>query len=263
LPDLGWRYEAAEHLIDRFGNVFVDYEQVLVLNLNQDVKCRGRLALEDGLLGPSAPGLFIGERNRLNPADQIGQSRVQHEILERISVDGGYQLDASLGYGASSQGLLSGPDLVDYDDLGHVIFDGFDHDRMLHFGLGHLHSPGAANSGVGNVAVAGDFIRRIDDYDSLLQVIGEDSGRLTQQRGLANARPSHQEDTLARFHEIPNYVDGAVDGAAYPAGQTDDLANPIAHRRNSVKGSLDSGSVVAGESADPAGDVLKVFARNQ
>jgi hypothetical protein len=178
-------------------------------------------------------------------------------------VNGSYELDSSLGYGASSQGLLSCAYFIDYDDLGHVILDRFDHDSVLQFGLGHLHSPGAADSGVRDVAVAGDFIGRVDDYDSLLEVIGEHPGRLSQQRGFADARPPHQQDALAGLHEVPDYVDGAIDCATYPAGETDDFANPITHRGNPVKGAFDSCSVVASKSADTARDVLKIFAGNQ
>ena len=44
---------------------------------------------------------------------------------------GADQLDAALGDGAGGLGLQLGPDLVDDDDLGHVVLDRLDHHRVL------------------------------------------------------------------------------------------------------------------------------------
>src|SRR5262245_7237709 len=144
-----------------------------------------------------------------------------------------------------------------------MILDCFYHYGVLELGLGDLHAPGPADPGVRNVPVAGDLVGGIDDYDSLLQIIRQNPGRFAQQRGLAHARPSHQENALAGFHKVPNYVDGSINGAPYSASETDNLANSITHCGDSMKGPLASGSIVPGETADSRGNVLDVFAGNQ
>jgi hypothetical protein len=144
-----------------------------------------------------------------------------------------------------------------------VILDSFDHDGVLELRFGYLHSSGSSDAGVGNISIAGYFIGCIDDYNSFLEVVCQHAGRLAQQRGLADAGPSHQEDALARFHEVANYVDRSVDSATDAACKAHDFANPIPDRRNPVERPFDPGAIVPGESADTAGDVLNVFAGNQ
>ncbi len=71
------------------------------------------------------------------------------------------------GDGAGGDGFLLAPDLVDDDDFGHVIFDGFDHHLVLQGRLRHLHAPRPADGRVGNVAVAGDLVAGVDDDGAL------------------------------------------------------------------------------------------------
>src|SRR5262249_53874747 len=112
------------------------------------------------------------------------------QILEGVSMNGSYQLDAPFGDSASGQSFLSSPYFVDYNDLGHMILDRFNHYRVLQFWLGHLHAAGPPDSGVRDVAVAGYFVLRIYDNDSLLQVIPQNPGGLSAQRGLTHSPPS-------------------------------------------------------------------------
>src|SRR5262249_20602663 len=55
----------------------------------------------------------------------------------------------------------------------------------------------------------------------------------------------------------------SINGAANPAGQTDDLANSISHCGDSVEGPLDSGSVVSRKAPNAARHVLDVVTGNQ
>jgi len=144
-----------------------------------------------------------------------------------------------------------------------VVLDGFDHDGVLELWFGYLHAASAPDACVRNVAISGYFVGGIDDYDPLLEVIGEHSGRFAQQRGLANSGPSHRQNALARFHKVANYVDGSVNSAPHPAGKSDDFADAISYRRNPVERPFDSSTIVPRESTDPARDVLNVFAANE
>ena len=110
---------------------------------------------------------------------------------------GGDQLDAALGDGPRGLGLELGADLVDDDHLGHVVLDGLDHDRVLLGGGGDLHAPGPAYPCVGDVAVAGDLVGRVDDDHALACVVRQDPGHLAQHGGLADPRPAEQQDAVA------------------------------------------------------------------
>jgi hypothetical protein len=130
------------------------------------------------------------------------------------------QLHAALRNRAGCRGFLFATDLVDDDDLRHVVLDGLDHDLMLQFRRGHLHAPRAADGRVRDVAVAADFVGGIHDDNACL--LAQDPGGLAQQGRLANARPAQQQDALARLDDILDDIDHAVHRAADTAGQTDD-----------------------------------------
>ena len=66
------------------------------------------------------------ERDRLDPADQIGQRRVLEQVLEQLPVRGPHELHAALGDRAARERLRLGPDFVDDHDLRHVVLDGLD-----------------------------------------------------------------------------------------------------------------------------------------
>ena len=185
---LGRDRVAAEHLVDRLGHVGVDHHPLAVLDLDDHVEGRRLLALEDALLRPPPARLLVAQGHALDPADQVGQGRVEHQVVEVVAVGRPDQLDAALGDRASGLRLELGPDLVDHDDLGHVVLDRLDHHLVLERGRPDLHPAGLADRRVGNVAVAGDLVARVDDHDALAQVVGQDPGRLAQHRRLADAR---------------------------------------------------------------------------
>jgi len=56
----------------------VDREPVAIVNLDDDVERRRRLALQNCLAGAAATRLLVGERYGADAADEVGERRV-HE----------------------------------------------------------------------------------------------------------------------------------------------------------------------------------------
>ena len=75
----------------------VDGDPLAVLDLDDHVERRRRLALEDALLGAPAARLLVAEGHALDAADEVGQGRVEHQVVEVVAVGGADQLDAALG----------------------------------------------------------------------------------------------------------------------------------------------------------------------
>ena len=129
-------------------------------------------------------------------------------------------------------------------------------------GRRNLHSPGAANGRVRNIAVACDLIAGIDHHDPLVKVVRENARDFAQHRRLADAGASEQQNAFARLDQIANDRDRAVHGAPDAAGETDDIAGSIADRGNAVQRALDTGAIVVAERADPVGDVNEILSRD-
>src|SRR3989304_381592 len=104
---------------------------------------------------PGKPGWGGGRPRRWRGAPEVGEGGVHDEFCRGVAVGGGDQLNAGLGDGAGGGRLEVGADLVDDDDLGHVVLDGLDHDGVLEVRAGYLHAAGAADARVRDVAVAG------------------------------------------------------------------------------------------------------------
>ena len=105
----------AQQRIDRRADVAVDRHPVAVLNLHQHGEGRRGLALQHRFLRPAPPRFLIGERHRLDAADQVREGRVQHQVFEGIAVRRPDQLHAALGDRPRRLGLQFGADLVDHD----------------------------------------------------------------------------------------------------------------------------------------------------
>jgi hypothetical protein len=131
-----------------------------------------------------------------------------------------------------------------------VVLDGLDHDLVLERWGANLHPARLADGRVRDVAIPGDLVGRVDDHDPLAEVVGEDPGRLTEHRRLADPGAAHDQDRLPGLHEVRDDLDGAVHGAPDPARQPDDLAAAIADRADAVERPLDAGAVVVAEQAD-------------
>ena len=219
------------------------------------VERRRRLALEDALLRAAAAGLLVAQGHALDAADEVRQRRVEHQVVEVVAVRGPDQLDAALRDRACRLRLELGPDLVDDDDLGHVVLDRLDHHLVLQARRPHLHPPGLPDRRMGDVPVARDLVRRVDDDHALALLVGQHAGGLAEHGGLADARPAHDQDRLPGLDVVRDDLDRPVDGAADPAGQPDDLAVAVADRADAVERALDARAVVVAERADVVHDV--------
>src|SRR5205823_545839 len=155
--------------------------------------------------------------------------------------------------------LLLGADLVDHDDLRHVVLDRLDHHRVLKRRRGDLHPPRAAYARVRDVAVPGDLVRGVHDDHALSHLIRQDARDLSQERRLPNARATEEQDAPASLDYIADDLHRAVDGPSDAQREANDLAGAVAKRADAVKGPLDARAVVPSELADAGdheGDVL-------
>ena len=241
---------AAQQRVDGLGDVAVDCHPLAILDLDDHIEGRRRLALQDALLGAPAAGFLVAEGDALDAADQVGQRRVEHQVVEVVAVRGADELNATLGDRPGGLRLELGPDLVDDDDLRHVVLDRLDHHLVLQRWRADLHAARLADRRVRDVAVAGDLVGRVDHDDALAEVVGQHPRGLAQHRGLADAGPAHDQDRLPGLDEVVDDLDRAVDGAADPARQADDLAVPVADRADPVERALDARAVVVPERAD-------------
>ncbi len=111
---------------------------------------------------------------------------------------------------------------------------------------------------MGNVAVAGDLVGRVDNHHAL--GLGQDARRLAQHGRLADARPPEQQHALAAGDDVLDDVDRAVHGPADAAGQSDDARMAVADRRDAVQRAFDAGAVVGVELADARHDKFDILA---
>ena len=260
LADLGLRLVAAQQRVDDFGDVLVNRQPIAIVDLDNDVEGRRRFALEHGLARAAPARFLVGERDGADAADQVGERRVHQEVLERLAVRRADQRHAALGDRARGGRFGLGADLVDDDDLGHVVFDRFDHHGVLQRRIGDLHAPREADAGMRNVAVAGDFVRGVDDDDALA-IFGKHARALAQHRRLADARAAEQTDRLPAAQHVEQDVDRAVNRAPDAARKTDDLAGAVANRADAVQRLLDAGAIIGAERRDARADVRDVFVR--
>ena len=149
-------------------------------------------------------------------------------------------------------------DLVDDDDLRHVVFHRLDHHLMLQVRAAATCIRRASADGrVRNIAIAADFVGRI--HDDHPRLIAQNPGSFAQQRRLADAGPAQQQDALARLDDILDDINHAVDRAPDATGQPDDPPLPVANARNPVQRPLDPGPVVIGKLANAFDDVVDVL----
>ena len=139
-----------------------------------------------------------------------------------------------------------------------MVFDRFDHHRMLQVGDTNLHAARAADARVRDVAIPSDLVAGVDDDDALAQVVSQHTGALSQHRRLAHARPAQQQDRSPAHDKVADQLDGAGNRASHPAGQADDVALAVADGGDAMQGMADAGAIVLGERAHPRGDVLQI-----
>ena len=172
---------------------------------------------------------------------------------------GGDELDAALGDRARRRSLELGADLVDHDDLGHVVLDRLDHHGVLHARRRDLHAARATDAGMRDVAVTRDLVGGVDDDHTLAEIVRQHPGDLAEERGLADARPTEQQDAFPRLHDVANDLHGPVHRASDPQGEAHDLAGAVPKGADPMERPFDARPVVAAELADARDDVGEIF----
>ena len=109
-----------------------------------------------------------------------------------------------------------GTELVNDDDLGHVVLDRLDHHLMLK-------RRGSGPASGGPCRSPGGGCRRRPRSRSRCRPPNNRLPRsrargLAEHRGLADPRPAHDEDALPRLDEVLGEIDRAEDGLADPTG---------------------------------------------
>jgi hypothetical protein len=212
-----------EELIDNLSDIVVDSELVYIENFDNDIKCRRSFPLEHTLLGSTPPSLFITECNGLDAADQVTERRVEHQIFKRIAMSCTNKLYTAFSDGSRGKGFLLGTDFIDDHNLGHVVFNGFNHDGMLKLRSLYLHPACASDGWMWDVAISGDFVGCIHDDHPAAKLIGDDARSLPKLSGFTNAWATKEEDGLSAFDNIPDDVNRSVDASANAARQANDF----------------------------------------
>src|SRR5262249_37202248 len=99
-PQLWLEQSATQETIHDLGHIVVPGEAVALLNFDEHIKGRWRLALQDGLLGAAAPRLLVRQRDSLNTTHEIGEGWVPQQVVKSITVGCGDELDTALSDGA-------------------------------------------------------------------------------------------------------------------------------------------------------------------
>src|SRR5664280_2537152 len=180
LAYLGLHVEATQDSVDDVRQVEVHSQNVAFTYFDEGVKCGSSLAFEDALLRSTALRFLITQRDRLDASEQVDQSRVCDEVAQIVAMCCSNELDAALSDRAACLCFFDTADFIDDDDLGIVVFHGFDHDVMLFFVERDLHTTRRSDTGMGHVTIPTDLIARIDNDDSLLERIADVPGGLAQ-----------------------------------------------------------------------------------
>ena len=97
-----------------------------------------------------------------------------------------------------------------------------------------LHAAGSADGVVRHVAVASNLVGGIYDDYPLMCFYGQNTGHFAQHGGLAYAGTPQKKDVFSGKCQVLDYLDGAKDGPAYPAGYANDLASSVSNSGDTV-----------------------------
>jgi hypothetical protein len=139
-----------------------------------------------------------------------------------------------------------------------VVFNRLDHHLVLELGTAHLHAPCPTNGWMGDVAIAGNFIARVDHHNAAVQIIRKHSGNLAKCCGFTNTWTPHEQQRLTRIEQIAHHGDGPKNGPSNPTGETHHFPLTISNRTDAMEGALDSRPVVCSETAEPGYNSLKI-----
>ena len=262
-PHFGRHRVPPQPLVNHLGHILMHRHFVARLNFHYHIKSGRRLAFQHRLLRAAKTRLLVAQRHRLYPANQVGQRGVHNQIVQRVPVGRSHQLHPPLGNSSGGGGLLRRPHLVNDDDLRHMILHRLNHHPVLLGGRRHLHPPGVADGGMGNVPVPGNFVGSVHDDNPLARLVGQHPRHLPQHRRLAHPGAPQQQDIFAAVREILNHLDGAENGAPHPAGDAHHAAAAVADGRNAMQRPFHTRPVVAAEMADAVHNVLQIGAAHR
>src|SRR5579884_1835319 len=103
-----------------------------------------------------------------------------------------YELHAALGDGSCRLRFELCPNLVDDDNLRHVVLHRLDHDGMLPDRACYLHTPRSADGGMRDITIAANLVGGIDDDDPLPEVVGQNTCDLAQHCRLTDPWPTEE-----------------------------------------------------------------------
>ena len=219
---------ASKQGIDCLTHVVIDKDFVPATDLDKNVKRRWLLTLENGLLCASATSFLVSKGDTLNTTHQVGECGIGHKVFQQLSVSRADKLNTAFGNRSRSLGLEFSANLVDDNDLGHVVLHCLDHDRMLFAWALHLHTASTTDARVSNIPVTGYFIGGINNNHTLLHLVGQHTSSLAEHGCLTDARFAKDKHALARRHQVLDQGDRTGDGSTKTARQAHNLARAAA-----------------------------------
>ena len=149
------------------------------LLLNHHIEGRWSFTLQDALLSVAPPCLLVSEGHGLNAPHEIGERGVDEQVTKRVAMSSCHKLYTALSDSTRRGGFQLCANLIYDDYLGHVVFDRFDHYRVLFCCACHLHAASTTNAVMGNISITRDFIRGIDDNHAFIGFVREDASYFT------------------------------------------------------------------------------------
>ena len=143
-----------------------------------------------------------------------------------------------------------------------MVLDALDHHVVLQAGVGNLHATCAPDRGVRDIAVAGNFVRRIDDHDALASLVGQNTGGLAEDRGLANAGSAQYQHALAGADQVFDQPDRPINGTTDPASQPHGFAGAVSQHGYPVESAFDPSPVVVAKMSNMIYDVSNLIVGN-
>src|SRR5437879_7054070 len=171
-----------------------------------------------------------------------------------------HKLDTTFGDSTSSSRFQFGTNFVYDDYLRHVVFDSFNHHRVLFSRARYLHTTCTTDTGMRNIPITRDFIGGINDHHAFIGFVREDASYFTQQGGFTHTRATKNQDGLTLFDNITNQANTAEYRSTNTAGQADNLSLAVAYSANTMKRSLNTSAVIVAKFTNALDHVFQVGA---
>ena len=115
-----------------------------------------------------------------------------------------------------------------------MVFHCFDHDLVLEFGTGNLHSASSADRRVRDVSISGDFVGGVDDYHSFFQVVGEHT-RAISRRAVVLPTPGRPSIKIDWPVSTKSRIMPIVPNTARPTLNVKPIISPLRLRRALIR----------------------------